>query len=201
MKVILIGGSSHVGKSTLARSLAGRLGWTAWSTDRLARHPGRPWNHATGVVKEHVARHYATLPVEELLADVLAHYRRNVLPQVREIVAEQVAAGTTAGLVLEGSALWPEDVAQLDLNRVGAVWLTASDALLQDRMYAESRYENATAEGRFLIDQFLARTQLYNRRMRESVARLGLPNLEVRPTDTVEDLSHRCLAMLPPVGR
>ena len=35
-KVILIGGSSHVGKSTLAASLATNLSWSHISTDRLA---------------------------------------------------------------------------------------------------------------------------------------------------------------------
>ncbi|MEL7245323.1 MAG: 2-phosphoglycerate kinase, partial [Cyanobacteria bacterium J06573_2] len=42
-RIILIGGSSHVGKSTLAQSLANKLNWNYISTDKLARHPGRPW--------------------------------------------------------------------------------------------------------------------------------------------------------------
>ena len=41
LRVILIGGSSHVGKSTLAQSLASKLGWRYISTDSLARHPGQ----------------------------------------------------------------------------------------------------------------------------------------------------------------
>ncbi len=43
LRVILIGGSSNVGKSILAQSLALKLGWSHISTDSLARHPGRPW--------------------------------------------------------------------------------------------------------------------------------------------------------------
>lgn len=42
-RVILIGGSSHAGKSTLAQALAAELGWSYGSTDKRARHPGRPW--------------------------------------------------------------------------------------------------------------------------------------------------------------
>lgn len=38
---ILIGGSSHVGKSTLSKQLAAALGIELISTDDLARHPGR----------------------------------------------------------------------------------------------------------------------------------------------------------------
>ncbi len=42
-RVILIGGSSHAGKSTLGQAIAAKLGWSYRSTDKLARHPGRPW--------------------------------------------------------------------------------------------------------------------------------------------------------------
>jgi hypothetical protein len=42
-RVVLIGGTSNVGKSTLAQAVAERLGFEYLSTDGLARHPGRPW--------------------------------------------------------------------------------------------------------------------------------------------------------------
>ncbi|MEK1850498.1 MAG: hypothetical protein AAAC48_01095 [Phyllobacterium sp.] len=43
LRVILIGGSSNVGKSTVADALAEKLGRCCVSTDSLAKHPGRPW--------------------------------------------------------------------------------------------------------------------------------------------------------------
>src|SRR5687767_6850308 len=86
LRVILIGGSSHVGKSTLAQSLASELGWSYRSTDKLAKHPGRPWRTPPKTVPEHVAEHYLTLSVEELIADVIRHYRDNVWPLVEDIV-------------------------------------------------------------------------------------------------------------------
>jgi hypothetical protein len=119
-KIILISGSSHAGKSTLAEALANRLGYSSLSTDRLARHPGRPWNH-NGPVKEHVAQHYATFSVDELLSDVLAHYRKNVLPQVAEILAKHSSEDSTEGLVLEGSALWSEEIAKFDFRNIGSI--------------------------------------------------------------------------------
>jgi 2-phosphoglycerate kinase len=42
-RVVLIGGTSNVGKSTVAQAVAERLGFEYLSTDELARHPGRPW--------------------------------------------------------------------------------------------------------------------------------------------------------------
>ena len=40
---MLIGGTSHVGKSTLGKALASKLGWDCVATDSLGKHPGRPW--------------------------------------------------------------------------------------------------------------------------------------------------------------
>ena len=87
LRVVLIGGTSHVGKSTLSESLAARLGWDRVSTDTLARHPGQPWKPAPEKVPDHVAEHYLSLSVDELLEDVLHHYGINVWPKVEAIVA------------------------------------------------------------------------------------------------------------------
>ena len=86
LRVILIGGTSHTGKTALARALAARLGWRRLSTDSLARHPGRPWKTGGCVVPDHVAEHYLSLSVDELIEDVLAHYR-SLWPAIRDLVS------------------------------------------------------------------------------------------------------------------
>jgi 2-phosphoglycerate kinase len=194
-RVILIGGSSHAGKSTLAEAVAGRLGWAWRSTDKLARHPGRPWNHQ-GEVKPHVAAHYAELSPEELIEDVLAHYRQNVLPQVAELIHVHATDDAAGPLVLEGSALWPAEVAELDLEGVKALWLTASDELLTARIHAESRYAEATPTGKYLTDKFLARTLLYNRQMVAACAQLDLPVCDVEAYPDTHQLTEHCLSLL-----
>ena len=142
LKVILIGGTSHVGKSAVSESLAARLGWAHVSTDSLARHPGRPWKPAPEKVPVHVAEHYLSLSVDELIEDVLRHYRVNVWPKVEEIVASHSNDTATTGIVLEGSALWPEFATSLDLDRTAAVWLTASEEVLSQRIHDGSGYRS-----------------------------------------------------------
>ncbi|MCB1103140.1 MAG: 2-phosphoglycerate kinase [Opitutaceae bacterium] len=195
--VLLIGGSSHAGKSTLAQGVAARLGWDCQSTDSLARHPGRPWNHTTGVVKPHVVEHYATLQPEALLADVLAHYERNVLPLVGTIIRERLQSPAQPGLVLEGSALWPDFADRLLLDpRVAAIWLTADDAVFTHRLHAESRRGEATADGGALIDKFLARTLLYNQRMLVSCHQRNLPIFKTGAQFAPDTLLVSCLSLL-----
>ena len=194
-KVILIGGSSHAGKSTLAQALANKLGWQHQSTDYLARHPGRPWKTNPDVVPPHVAQHYLTLSVEELLTDVLAHYQR-LWPRITEIITTHATNLSTSPLVLEGSALWPESVAKLNQNGVAAIWLTASDAFFQNRIYKGSGFVEANKREQTMIQKFLARTQLYNERMITAVTHHNLPHLNVETTRSLTELTAVCLEII-----
>ncbi len=195
LRAILIGGTSHAGKSTLAAALAAHLSWEHRSTDRLARHPGRPWSVNGRPVPSHVAEHYATLSPDELLADVLEHYRVNVMPQVQEILNTPAADASSCGLVLEGSALWPDYVANLLGDEVMAVWLVAPDKVIADRIRGNSRCADASATEQHLIQKFIDRTLLYNRQLITSLAQHGLTSLKAhaapKPTDHIAYILNR----------
>jgi 2-phosphoglycerate kinase len=199
VRVMLIGGSSHCGKSTVAARIAGRLGWEAVSTDTMGRHPGRPWPPQLLDARPHVAEHYGTLSVDELMASVLEHYEQRIWPVAQALIGERAAADGPA-LVLEGSAVWPPFATALGLASVSAVWLTAHPQLFEARIRGESDYAAADARGRRLIDSFLARTIAFDAAMREQAERLGLPVLQVRDDDTVDDVAERCLAQMRPLG-
>lgn len=181
--VLLIGGTSNVGKSTVAQEVASRLGIGYRSTDYLARHPGRPWRTPEWEVPPHVAEHYASLPVDELIVSVLDHYER-LWPRI-----EEIALGDD--LVLEGSALWPARVATLDVR---AVWLTADDDLIRERIHESSDYTRATAEERLLVDKFVARTVHFQELMLVDVTRLGLRYVDVGGR-SVSDVPDAVLAL------
>lgn len=177
-RAILIGGSSHSGKSTLAAALGAEPGWTDISTDSLARHPGRPWRVGEREVKPHVAAHYRDLSVDELITDVLCHYK-TMWPDIETLITSHTLDKSKPRLVLEGSALWPEQVATLESTGVNALWLTASDDLFVARIKADSGFGHASSEERVLIEKFLARTLRYNNEMMQVVERLGLAVLSV----------------------
>lgn len=195
LRVILVGGSSHSGKTTLGEHLAKRLGWEHRSTDYLKPHPGRPWRRPDREVPPHVAEHYATLSTKELLVDVLRHYR-SLWPQIEAIIARHTDDPDAGCLVLEGSALWPGNVATLCRDRVGALWLTGDNELFRKRIRASSRDAAATADERALVESFIQRTLLYNRCMREAVEQHGLVSIDVGAYGSVSALAEACLARL-----
>jgi 2-phosphoglycerate kinase len=194
-RLLLIGGSSHSGKSTLAGAVAERLGWRHRSTDKLAKHPGRPWAPSGSHVPEHVAAHYRALQPEQLLRDVLRHYRKNVWPQVEQIVTECLACGEP-GMVLEGSAVLPELAVRLPQDGTACLWLTLDDGLFAERIYAASGYQRQPNDGRLLVDRFLARTRLFDQHVIAAAERAGFPVVRIVSATSRRTLVDRCLAAL-----
>ena len=78
-------------------------------------------------IKPHLAEHYRSLSVPELLLDVLTHYKQNVLPQVMKLIQTN---NYDNYLIIEGSALYPGLVASIvnDKNARG-IWLVGNYAL------------------------------------------------------------------------
>lgn len=193
-RILLIGGASHVGKSTLAQSLAAHLGWQYRATDRLARHPGRPWPTESQPVPHHVAEHYRLLSADELIADVLHHYRETVWPLIEAIVTVHTAVASDQ-LVLEGSALLPELVESLNFDNIAAIWLTTSNEFLSRRIYAASDYKSKSDREKIIIDRFLQRNNLFNDRTLNTVNQLGLTNVNVENAN-VDALIGLCLSAI-----
>ena len=195
LRVVLIGGTSNVGKSTLARALAGRLGWSCVSTDRLGRHPGRPWRTDGEPIPAHVASHYRSLTAEDLTAEQLRHYER-MWPAIASLVEAHAFRDGADRLIVEGSGVWPDRVVQLNIPKVAAIWLTASPETLRTRIHAASRYAGQTDEQRGLIDNFIGRTDQYNQMMLASVRRLGLASIDVDSLPSPDALVDQCLQLL-----
>ncbi|GAA1596738.1 hypothetical protein GCM10009804_61550 [Kribbella hippodromi] len=176
VRVLLIGGTSNAGKSTVAQVIARRLGYEYVSTDRLGRHPGRPWTTTEQDVPEHVVEHYRSLTEVQLVEALLKHYER-MWPRVEELISTHTPA-PGVGLLLEGSGVWPEYVVRLGAPYTAAVWLTADKRVLADRIHDTSRYDELTADRRLLVDKFLARSLDYQSAMLDQLNRLHLAHLD-----------------------
>jgi 2-phosphoglycerate kinase len=193
VRVLLIGGTSNTGKTTVAQAAAGRLGFEHLSTDALARHPGRPWRTPDREVPAHVADHYRTLTVDELTGSVLAHYER-LWPRIAALIAARAGEPSGPGLVLEGSALWPARVATLGVPHVAAVWLTSVGSVIRDRIRTAGRYTEATEDERLLMDAFLARSLDFQDRLLAGIDAFGSRTIDSGTGASVAELVDAVLA-------
>lgn len=189
---ILIGGTSHCGKSTLAKALSTLLGAVCISTDSLARHPGRPWKERPELIPDHVRTHYAQRPVSELMASVLAHYHR-LWPTVVAVIETHRQASHS--LVLEGSGLLPAQMHTLPHQHLHALWLYASEPFLVDRIRRSSRYAEKLPAAQHLIDQFTQRSLAFNGMILQQGQALNLPLLNVEHYADVNTLVQACLTI------
>ena len=186
-RCLLIGGRSNTGKSTVANVLAQRLAGVHISTDTLGRHPGRPW----GTVPTQVVEHYRAKSDDDIFAAVVAH-QRDLQPAIAALVREHETNSDKPILVLEGSALMPEETLGLISKTVAAVWLTGSDAFLRKRIESESHYGSLDIAGRYLVDQFIERNRRLDQMNRDDAQRLGLPTVIVDGL-SIDEVAAACL--------
>jgi 2-phosphoglycerate kinase len=192
VRVVLIGGTSHVGKSTLAQALAARLGGDHVSTDSLARHPGRPWATSHGPFPEHVATHYLSLSPDELIAEYLRHYQR-LRPRIEEIVTTRATDTGARPLILEGSGVLPHRVAALKTPNTAAVWLTASAGVPRNRIYSASRLDELADEQKVIVEKFLRRTERYDQLILSAASSLGFTSIDTSAAPSTTELTKQCL--------
>ncbi len=191
-EIVLISGASHVGKTTLAAALTNRLGWRPMSTDRLGRHPGRPWQ----IVRDNAARiasYYLSMSGEELARDVL-RYQREMWVTIERIIKHHLDTETSDQLVFEGSALLPDQTGAFDRRRVSALCLVASEEFLRQRIFEASGYEDASDHDRALIVKFVERNRLLNAHYEELATENGVRLVDVGNGVTVEELVEIALA-------
>lgn len=188
---LLIGGTSHLGKTTLAKQLAGTLQAELISTDQLARHPGRPWKASIDLIPDHVVRHYEELGVDELIKDVSTHYL-NQWPAIKTLI--EISQAST--LIIEGSAIGPSWVAEHLTERIKGIWLVATPGLIQERIYHNSQYAQRSRREQFLIDKFCQRSIRFNELVMAEVKQYSLPYLEVEPQTPRATLPHYCLTKI-----
>ncbi|WLP54577.1 hypothetical protein [Agrobacterium fabrum] len=181
LSTILIAGTSHVGKSTLAGLLSTRLGWQAISTDSLARHPGRPWPGIPAPVEEY----YTALSAETIHWFLKVHHQ-NIWPLIRPMIDSSSHTGNPA--IFEGAALRPEFISPLLGSTVAGLLLHAGNDFLLERMRSHARYEDATAGQRRIMDAFIERSLRENTEMLASAREHRLPIVDVTSPEALKTL-------------
>lgn len=183
---LLIAGTSHVGKTTFAAKLANTLGWHLDSTDRLARHPGRPWPAPPPAVMEF----YTSLSSETIHWFLKVHHE-NMRPLLQRRIEDMHR--THRGFILEGSALRPEYIADLAPASAVSIFLHAEAGFLRERICREADYDHADAHTRTAIDRFIERSLRDNVELEAAARRHGMKRVNVADRNALDGLYEELL--------
>ncbi len=186
---LLILGTSHVGKSTIAARLGQATKWPVIATDSLGRHPGRPW---TGV-PEPVLAFYVHLTGDTIDWFLRAHHQ-NMRPLIGAAIATARAAGH--GFIMEGSALRPEYLDGWNIGEALTVCLYARPDMLRERIRAQSAYTTRSDRTRLCIDKFAERSIRDGQALVASARRHRVPVFEVRDQAAADRVVEALTGML-----
>jgi 2-phosphoglycerate kinase len=188
-RVIYLGGAPMLGKTTAARILACRLGYSMLSTDDVGV--------AIGAVTERqrpsidYREYYIVNSVQALVQD-LNEGHECLWPALRAIIQNHAAWGHP--LVIEGYALRPAYVHGLS-GDVSGVFLLADKALIEKRVRA-SDFSEGASDAQTMIGRYCERSFWYNAMLKDEVARLGLNALEISDGMSPDEIVDGCQSLL-----
>lgn len=195
MKVILIGGAPMVGKSSVARRLAARLGYGFLSTDDLAQGvraltspDSNPELHPMDGhdFREYYIRH----SVDELIAKLHLEHR-----SLRKALDPIILSHATWGhpIVIEGWHLHPEWAAGITESNVTSLWLIADEDLLQSRADASVDFFQGSSDPCAMKSNYLQRSLWHNDQIKHAAERHLLPVVHVTLGMSLDELERCCL--------
>jgi 2-phosphoglycerate kinase len=186
--VIMVGGPSASGKSTLAESLAARFGMTCVDLDLfyvafrevIPRQVAPPGLHSE-------AESFWAKPVDELVASY-TKLQDYMSPALERVVSTQVAKGKR--LVIEGAWVLPAFAARSEFNGVEAdvrsLFLFEPDPLETERRRRRRTYPWMRTSAEDVMRNVTMMRYHHSLEMKRRAEQLGLPVLESRPFETLE---------------
>ena len=169
IKVILIGGSPMVGKTTLANQLCSRYGYSCLSTDDI----GEILQTVTDInpMKGLDYRQYYIDKSEEELIEDIQEYHIKIWPAVKRLVEIHSSWGTP--IVIEGYALYPQLVNSIKTKGVRSIWLIGDEELFQERIAANKLFHEGASVPKLMIKKYLQRSIWHNLRLLQEATECG----------------------------
>lgn len=197
-QVILIGGPPGAGKTTLARSVAARLGYAATTGDDLVvtgrvlttseTHPALHRMRGIGHV-----RYFTESEPEALIADAEG-LADAMWPAFEAVITRHVVERHP--VVIDWWLLDPDRVAAIDAAGVGSVWIHIDEAALDARERALGSFRAGSSDPDRMHRNFMARSLWRNEIVADAARRHGLAVLEQPGDRSVQDLTDEAVEVL-----
>ena len=193
-KVILIGGSPMVGKSTVAALVASNLMFPCVSTDDIGEAL-QTVSDINPMGSRDYLDYYAQSDTQRLIDDMI-EYHQKLEPAIARLIDIHSDWGNP--LIMEGWALYPEPVGRINNEHVFSVWLIAEDGLLRKRMAMKKSFWQDAREPEKVIENYLYRSEWHNRKLLEQCKTEKQRYIVIGEDSTAEGIVKVILEMIKP---
>ncbi|MBN1934981.1 MAG: hypothetical protein JW934_09970 [Anaerolineae bacterium] len=187
-----------MGKSAVARCIAARYEYGCISTDDIGKAVSSVYSTLSRNKIDPMDgmdwREYFTQTSVDLLLDYDAESHKRMWPALDKII--RAHSTWSDSLVIEGYALWPEQVIAAGFTATGAIWLTCDDLLLESRIRSRPDFYRGAADEETLINNFLRRSSRYNELMLKSAAQCSATVINVISDHSVRGVADLCVSAL-----
>lgn len=192
LKVILIGGSPMVGKSTIARIMASKMMWSCLSTDDI----GEILQTAIKInpmCDQNYIDYYTNTDIDKLIEDIKL-YHSQLQPAISRLIDIHSTWGNP--LIIEGWAIYPELLKNIDCTFVDSVWLISDKKLLEKRLETNINFHSQTNESHKWLEKYLARSLWHNNLLLQQCKLQNKKYLCVNGDESPDDLIETIFQML-----
>jgi len=196
VNVFLIGGAPGVGKTTLGRTLAAKLGSASVSIDDLmtvAQTVTTPETHPGLHIMNKMphVEYFTNSSVEQLQADANMQHE-SAWPFIKSLILKH-ATWDPSPIVIDGWHLRPGKVAELNLPNIWSGWIVISPSVLVERERKNPQWFQGSSSPERMLENFQARSLWYNDLIKEEASQLQM-NILLQEDDTsIDDVCNRIL--------
>ncbi|MDP4177132.1 MAG: isopentenyl transferase family protein [Bacillota bacterium] len=195
-KVILIGGSPTVGKSTIAMKLASEYGYNCISTDDI----GEVLQTVTDInpMKNMDYReYYIKKSIDELINDV-EEYHSKIWPAIKRLI--DIHSDWSTPIIIEGWALYPRLLKSVKADNMASIWLVGSSDLFRERLIRKEKFYSGASHANLLIDNYIKRSNWHNSKIKKELDDMEEEYIMVTKELSIEKIFEKASRILDIMG-
>ncbi|WP_407385791.1 hypothetical protein [Ruminococcus sp.] len=183
-KVMLIGGSPMIGKSTVAGIIAAKHMLPVLSTDDIGDILQTVSPDINPMGKMNYLDYYEKTSIPKLIEDMYSYHLA-----MQNAIAKMIDKHSSwaASIIIEGYAIYP-DIALKENTE--AVWLIASNALLQSRLENSPAFQKAPETAK---QHYLQRSIWHNNLILEQCKKIKRRYIQIEGCESSNNLAERIL--------